>query len=1073
MSFDPRVQELIEEVLDSGRSVEAVCHASPELLTQVREGLRKFRAMQAQVSALFPEAGAADFDETMPLFPEGLPQVPGYDVTEELGRGGVGVVYKARHLRLNRPVALKMLLAGAWASPVDRQRLSREAELVAELRHPNIVQVYDVGDLDGRPYFTMEFVEGGSLDRKLAGKPLPAREAASLLAVLAEAIEAAHRAGIVHRDLKPSNVLLTAADTPKISDFGLARHLGIGPALTQSGAPLGTPSYMAPEQAQGNSRDTGPAVDLYALGAILYELLTGRPPFRAESAAATVQLVLSGDPVPPSRLNPHVPRDLETICLKCLHKDAPRRYATAADMADDLNRFLRDQPIAARPVGRLERVLRWMRRNPTATALIVTAALLLGLAGAAGLREWGLVVRRRAESEQWSERLARVTELQEQGRFDEARGILHQPDASTALLRKRIEQARANLHLVERLDAIRLSRGYQVQNDYIDYAESSRRYVVAFREWGLGDLREDPDRVAARLKASPVHKALVAALDDWAACAAKEVRDWVLRVARRMDPNSWRDRVRDPDRWDRVESFPELADTASVEEQPVTLMVAFGNYWRRLGGDPIAFLERVQRQHPDDFWVNFELGHLFGERDPAVAIGYYRAAQALRPDAAIVQDWLGYELRKMGQLDNAIFHWKRAVRFDPNHASAWNELGSALLADGRNDEAVACLRKSVALDPSDSGARIMLREILLRQGRREEACVAWRKFIDGHAKAHDDWDGYAELCLFLGDVAEYHRGCRELLTRFGSSTDPQVCERTGRACLLLPETPHQMQRAADLIDRALAADKSRYPAWATPFFLFAKGLAEYRRNSLRSAIAILEGEASHVMGPAPRIVLAMARYRSGEREEARRTLASAVIDHDWRAASADVREIWMYHALRREAEAMLFPNLPAFLEGTYRPADQCERLAFVGATVFDGLTCASARLYADAFAAEPSLANDPQRARRYYAACMAASAGCGRGKDASNLDDEERARLRDQARRWLRAEVAAWGKKLDSDRAAKTSVENALKRWRTDPDLAGLREPDSLERLPVAESRACREMWKEIDAQIERARRQK
>ena len=282
-----------------------------------------------------------------------------------------------------------------------------------------------------------------------------------------------------------------------------------------------------------------------------------------------------------------------------------------------------------------------------------------------------------------------------------------------------------------------------------------------------------------------------------------------------------------------------------------------------------------------------------------------------------------------------------------------------------------------------------------------------------------------------------------------------------------------MQRGAALIDRALAADKSRYAAWATPFFLFAKGLAEYRRNSLRSAIAILEGRASRVMGPAPRIVLAMARYRSGEREAARRTLASAVIDHDWRAASADEREIWMYHALRREAEAMLFPNLPAFLEGTYRPADQCERLAFVGATVFDGLTCASARLYADAFAAEPSLADEPQRARRYYAACMAASAGCGRGKDASNLDDKERARLRDQARNWLRAEAAAWGKKLDAEPAAKASVESALKRWRTDPDLAGLREPDFLERLPVAESRACRKLWKEIDAQIERAGRQK
>jgi serine/threonine-protein kinase len=439
---------------------------------------------------------------------------------------------------------------------------------------------------------------------------------------------------------------------------------------------------MAPEQAEGNSRETGPAADLYALGAILYELLTGRPPFRAESAAATVQLVLSEDPVPPSRLNPQVPRDLETICLKCLHKDPRRRYATAGAVADDLYRFLQDQPIAARPVGRLERALRWIRRNLTATALIVTAALLLGLAGAAGLREWGLVMRRRAELEQWSERLALVIGVQERGRFDEARGILQQPDAGTSHLRTQIAQARANLNLVERLEAIRLSRGYVIQGDIIDYAQSCRRYVAAFRQLGLGELREDPDRVAARLNTSPVHMALVAALDDWAVCAEQEEREWVLRVARRMDPDPWRDRVQDPDGWARLERFPELADMASVEQQPVTLMVAFGTRWRRLGGDPTAFLERVQRQHPDDFWVNFELGHLFGERDLAVSIGYFRAAQALRPHAAVVQTKLGYELTKQGQLENEIHHFKRAVRFKPNGAWTWDDLGSALLANG-------------------------------------------------------------------------------------------------------------------------------------------------------------------------------------------------------------------------------------------------------------------------------------------------------------------------------------------------------------------------------------------------------
>jgi eukaryotic-like serine/threonine-protein kinase len=1066
------IHQLLDEISDSGRTPEDVCGAYPELLPEVRRRWRQMRAVEAEIDALFPVSGHGPKSETSPS-PQAradLPRIPGYDVEALLGRGGMGIVYKARHRSLNRPVALKMLIAGSYAGPPERARFQREAEAVASLRHANIVAVYDVGDHDGCPFFTMELLEGGSLAQVLAGAPQPARNVAALVVMLAEAVQVAHQAGIVHRDLKPGNILLTAEATPKVADFGLARQLEGESALTLSGTRIGTPSYMAPEQLVGKAGTIGPAADIYGLGALLYEMLTGRPPFRGETAAETERQVIHEEPVSPSRLNTKVPRDLETICLKCLSKEPERRYATAAALADDLRRFGEGRPIAARPVARPERALRWMRRNPTATALIVTAALLLGLSSAAGLREWGLAMRRRAELVQWSERLSRVTNLQNEGRFDEARGILQQPDPGIASLRKQIEQALANLDLVETLDAIRLSRGWTTRGNAIDYAESSRRYTDVFRERGLGDLREDPDRVAARLKASPVNKALVAALDDWAACADKNARDWVLRVVRRMDPDPWRDRVRDPDTWAMVKSFPEQGEIARVEDQPVTLMVAFGTRWRRLGGDPTAFLERVQRQYPDDFWVNFELGHLLRDNDPVAAIGYFRAAQALRPDTAVVQTALGYEFFKLRQPDLSIHHYKRSMQIDPNQGLTWGDFGLALLSSGRTDEAADCLQKAGALNPNNADGLLWLRTIRLRQGRPEEAQLAWRRFIDRHAKVHNDWHGYAELCLFLGDVAEYERGCRELLTRFESSTDPHIHERIGRTCLLLPETPQRMQRAAVLIDRALVADKSTYAAWATAYFLFAKGLAEYRHNNLRDSIAILEGEASRVLDPAPRIVRAMALYRRGDREEARQALASAIIDHDWRAASALELEIWMYHVLRREAEAMMFPNLPAFLAGTYQPADQCERLAFVGAAEFNGLTHASAQLYAVAFATEPSLANDPERGRRYRAACMAGSAGCGRGKDASKLDDEERARLRDQARQWLRAEVAAWGKKIDSAPTAKESAENALKPWLTDPDLAGLREPDLLDKLPVAESRACREMWREISAQIERAR---
>src|SRR5262249_4474504 len=250
----------------------------------------------------------------------GLPQVPGYEVEAVLGHGGMGVVYRAGQGALDRPVAVKMLLAGPFAGPQELERFRQETAALACLRHPNIVQVFDAGDVEGRPYFTMELVEGGSLAQKLSGTPQPARQAATLVATLAEAVEVAHRGGIVHRDLKPANVLLSADGTPKVSDFGLARRLDGEGGLTRTGLALGTPSYMAPEQARGQAGAVGPAVDVSALGAVLYEVLTGRPPFRAETAAETLRQVLDQEPVPPSRLNARVPRDLETICLKCLHK---------------------------------------------------------------------------------------------------------------------------------------------------------------------------------------------------------------------------------------------------------------------------------------------------------------------------------------------------------------------------------------------------------------------------------------------------------------------------------------------------------------------------------------------------------------------------------------------------------------------------------------------------------------------------------------------------------------------------------------------------------------------------------
>jgi serine/threonine protein kinase len=379
--------EKYESALHDGLGV------TPEqwLFDQYPEGLRR---QLADVHLLY-RAGRSAAGAAAPPVPAGA--VPGYEILEELGRGGMGVVYKARQVRLKRVVALKVLLAGAHAGADVLARFRTEAEAAARLQHPNIVPILEVGDHDGRPYLVLEYVDSGSLKERLDGTPQLALPSARLVETLARAVQYAHEHGVIHRDLKPANVLLVRRDgpeaiplgsgpdeegryVPKVADFGLAKRVGgaastpaTGP--TQSGAIVGTPSYMSPEQAAGRIGEVGPAADVYALGAILCELLTGRPPFKAQTPLETLLQVLSEEPVPPTRLQPKLPRDLETICLKCLQKDPRKRYPSAAALADDLRRFLSGEPILARPVPPLERAVKWARRRPTAAALAAVSAL--------------------------------------------------------------------------------------------------------------------------------------------------------------------------------------------------------------------------------------------------------------------------------------------------------------------------------------------------------------------------------------------------------------------------------------------------------------------------------------------------------------------------------------------------------------------------------------------------------------------------------------------------------------------------------------------------------------------------
>ncbi len=315
-------------------------------------------------------------DELPPSEPS-LPVVPGYELLALVGRGGMGRVYKAVHLGLGRTVAIKLLTATDDDDQLARFR--EEARAVAHLQHPNIVQVFESGTVHGQPYFSQEFLEGGSLAAKLREGPLSPEAAATLLETVARAIHHSHKHGVLHRDIKPANILLAADGTPKVSDFGLAKRLDRETNLTRTGEILGTPAYMAPEQASGVANDVGPAADIYALGALLYELLTGRPPFQGPDALQTVMMVLTMDPVSPRALQPQVPKDLETICLKCLEKSPKKRYATADDLAEDLRRFLSGEAIVARPVGLSERSLKWAKRHKAGAAFIGALVVLFAV----------------------------------------------------------------------------------------------------------------------------------------------------------------------------------------------------------------------------------------------------------------------------------------------------------------------------------------------------------------------------------------------------------------------------------------------------------------------------------------------------------------------------------------------------------------------------------------------------------------------------------------------------------------------------------------------------------------------
>jgi tetratricopeptide (TPR) repeat protein/tRNA A-37 threonylcarbamoyl transferase component Bud32 len=794
-------------------------------------------------------------------------------------RGALGEVHVALDAELHREVALKRIQPPRADDPDSRRRFLLEAEITGRLEHPGIVPVYGlVQDADGQPCYAMRFIQGESLQEAIkrfheadkggrdpGERSLALRQLLSRFIAVCNAVAYAHSRGIVHRDLKPANVMLGKYGETLLVDWGLAKAVARGEEAraggedtlaptatgdgngTAMGQAVGTPAYMSPEQASGRWDLVGPASDIYGLGATLYAVLTGQPPFKGEPGAlppgALLERVKRGEFPRPRKRKAAVPPPLEAVCLKAMARKPEDRYATALGLAADVEHWLADEPVSAYAEGWATRARRWTRRHRvlvTGVAVAVVAAVLLG--GGLG---W-LLLEERADRRVAGARreatmrpaventLELVVKLRQEARWEEAEAALKLAlsrlgEEGAADLRQRLVQAQADLRLVKRLDEIRLKRLILVSGK-LNLAGAAEAYEAAFREQGLDIRAADAATLGRQVAASPVRDHLLAALDDWALTGSKD-GNRLLAIARRADPDRLRNQFRNPHLWKDRKQLEKLAAQASLKSWSPMLLLYLGKVLEKAGGDGISLMRQAQEWHPRDYWITYGLANSLSTNRRKrwdEAVGYYRAAIALRPRESAAYADLGSTLYYKGDLDGAIIECRKAIAINPKDSRAFNNLGVALHDQGDLKGAMAAYQKAITLDPKNVEAHNNLGNALRDNKNLGGAIAEYKQAIALEAR-------WAPAHVGLGDALKAKGHLKEAIAEYRKAIgfDPKDSEAHTHFGDALREKRH-LKRAIAEHRRAIALDPSDAVAH------YNLGLALQDKKDLAGAIAAYE-----------------------------------------------------------------------------------------------------------------------------------------------------------------------------------------------------------------------------------------